>query len=156
MTYQSYDLPRFQWLPNTTTMENTGQFHFDSFCVLSISLLLMTTHNHYVMLLISHYLFCICTCTFIYTAYMQMTLPIHVNTLNLINYFHFPRFYGWQMVATICHQRRTTAPFSVLTNLIFISENCHQSMISSLNLLFHVDQNLVCYKWTDQHLSNMQ
>ena len=107
------------------------------------SLLLMKTHNHCVMLLISHYLFCICTCTFIYTAYMQMTLPIHVNTLTLINYFHFPRFFEWHMVTIICHQR-TTAPFSVLTNLIFISENCHQSMISSLNLLFRVDQNLVC------------
>ena len=87
MTYQSYDLPRLQWLPNAITMENTGQFHFDSFRVLSISLLLMKNHNHYAMLLISHYLFCICTCTFIYTAYMQMTLPIHVNTLTLNNYF---------------------------------------------------------------------
>ena len=42
--------------------------------------------------LISHYLFCICTCTFIYTACMQMALPIHVNTLTLINNFHFPSF----------------------------------------------------------------
>ena len=126
-------------------MDKIGQFHFDSFCVLSISLLFMKTHNHYVILLIVYYLlyttcFLICTCAFICTAYMQMSLPIHVNTLALINNFHFTSFLGWHMVATICHQNRMTTPFSVHTNLICVSKNCHQSMIFTLKLLFHVYQ----------------
>ena len=103
-----------------------------------------TTRFVYALARLSILLTCKWHCLFMSTPWLQSIILISLGFLDGT----------WLQPFATREERLHHFQFS--PTWFFISENCHQSMTSSLNLLFHVDQNLVCNKWTDKHLSNMQ
>ena len=74
-----------------------------------------------------HCMFCVCTRTSSFFAYLQMTLLIHVNSMTAFNDSHFLNSETWHMISIIGHQRRLTSV--ILKRLT--PENCHQSIITT-------------------------
>ena len=114
-------------------------------------LLLMKTHPYFVSYVL-HCMFCVCTRTSSFFAYLQMTLLIHVNSMTAFNASHFLNSETWHMISIIGHQRRLTSV--ILKRLT--SENCHQSIITTL---IHCLQEC-CYplrhEWPGEHLFHLQ
>ena len=108
----------------------------------------MKTHPYFVSFVL-HCMFCVCTRTSSFFAYLQMTLLIHVNSMTAFNAYYFLYSETWHMISTIGHQRRLTSV--ILKRLT--PENCHQSIITTI---IHCLQEC-CYPfrhvWPDEYCS---